>query len=476
MLRVKNYLNADWNKFRHVIEKNLRACLPDNLQTISDIENTVKLINQNILKASNEAIPTQKPSQLRYPYSDEINKLCKQRNLMRRALKNSYNVRFKSHIQVLNRKIKKLTSDMTAQSWSDKLNSLKKEDLSFYELTKRLKRKASNSGPLQSPSGEIIYSDKEKANLIANTFHTSHDIDQSPTVHSKDVESSIRELNHLTVNFPEIERARKSEVECLIKKLKTKKACGFDDITNRLIKNIPSLMIDKIVEVFNACLRLGYFPKDWKVAKVIALDKPGKDPTIPSNKRPISLLPVIGKLFEKVILERMVDFENANNIIIKQQFGFRSQHSTTQQLMRIIEFVTLRFNDNKSTGMVMLDIEKAFDSVWHDALVHKLAQYHFPTFILKIVQSFLKDRLAFVTLNGQRSAYYEIPAGTPQGSILSPRLFLYFQNDVPIPKGCKVYVFADDTGITASAPNHDLKKITETLTSGCKQINDHLKE
>lgn len=168
----------------------------------------------------------------------------------------------------------------------------------------------------------------------------------------------------------------------------------------------------------------------------------------------------------------MNDFEDENKIIINQQFGFRQHHSTSQQLMRIIEFTSLRFNEDQS-GMVSLDIEKAFDTVWHDALLFKLAKYKFPDYLLKIVESFLNNRVAFVEINGHKSKPYEIPAGTPQGSILSPRLFTYFINDLPVPKGCKTATFADDTGIMTSAKNPDLGKIVDTLTKGCKEVTDY---
>jgi Reverse transcriptase (RNA-dependent DNA polymerase) len=116
--------------------------------------------------------------------------------------------------------------------------------------------------------------------------------------------------------------------------------------------------------------------------------------------------------------------------------------------MRVVDVISNRFNQNMSTGMVLIDIEKAFDSVWHDALLFKLARYKIPTFLIKIVQSFLSNRESFVSVGSASSARYLVRARVPQGSPLSPHLFNLFNNDIPVPKGCKIATFADDEAIS----------------------------
>lgn len=470
--KVKNFLKADWKKFRNLIEVDINSDRYKNSNSNQEIDLKIENYKKVILDAADKAIPSVKPSQFRYPFSQAIDDLRKERNNIRRAFKKQHLFYQRNQVNCLNKRIRELTDEMKSESWKKKLSSLSTEDLSFYDFAKNLKRKKITS-PLKNSDGELVYSDMEKANLIAEAFHSSHVITNATTNKSADVEANKNMILNLHVDFPDNCKITAKELQDLIKIIKIKKAAGYDEITNRLVKNLPESLIERIAFLFNDCLRLGYFPRDWKVAKVIALDKPGKDPTIPSNKRPISLLPVLGKLFEKTILTRMSDFENDNKIIINQQFGFRHQHSTTQQLMRIIEFTSLRFNENKSTGMVLLDIEKAFDSVWHDALLFKLSKYKFPAYLLKIIESFLSSRIAFVEINGNKSKPYELPAGTPQGSILSPRLFTYFINDLPVPRGCKTATFADDTGITASGKNYELEKIVDTLTEGCKEVTDY---
>jgi Reverse transcriptase (RNA-dependent DNA polymerase) len=189
--------------------------------------------------------------------------------------------------------------------------------------------------------------------------------------------------------FPDTDKTTPEEVKTLISRLKIKTASGYDDISNRLLKNIPDSAVTFLSNIFNACLQLGYFPLEWKIGKIIPIAKPGKDHSLPSSYRPITLLPGTGKVFEKIVLTRLLDHENEQPILKNQQFGFRARHSTTLQVLRITETISLRFNENKSTAMTLLDIEKAFDSVWHDALLHKIKNYGLPIHLIKIIASFL---------------------------------------------------------------------------------------
>lgn len=163
--------------------------------------------------------------------------------------------------------------------------------------------------------------------------------------------------------------------------------------------------------IFNWCLCNGHFPRQFKNAKVIPILKPGKDFKLPSSYRPISMLSILDKIFEKIILARVSEFVEANNIINREQFGFRKGHSTVHQIKRVVNIVTENKKKRKSTGVVLLDIEKAFDSVWHDGVVFKLNKFNFPIYLQKIIKSFLKDRCFSVHVDGTRSTTRGIPAG-----------------------------------------------------------------
>ncbi|GFX55587.1 RNA-directed DNA polymerase from mobile element jockey [Trichonephila clavipes] len=128
-------------------------------------------------------------------------------------------------------------------------------------------------------------------------------------------------------------------------------------------------VIIQIINIINNILKVGYFPQLWKTASVIPILKPGKDPTLPDSFRPISLLPVLRKITEKIIQKRLGQHLNDNDILIPQQHGFRAGLSTSHQLLRVVEYIKSGFQNRKSTGAVFLDIQKAFDRVWHVGLL-----------------------------------------------------------------------------------------------------------
>jgi hypothetical protein len=156
---------------------------------------------------------------------------------------------------------------------------------------------------------------------------------------------------------------------------------------------------------------------------VVVLQKSGKDPKFPQNLCPISLLSSTGEVFEKVILEIVQRHIEERNLLNASQFGFRACHSTTLQCMRLVDHVTLHFNNNMSTVVVFLDIKKAFDTTWQPGLLYKLSNLQFLTSLIKLIGSFLSQRKFRVSVEGEMSTPGYMQAGLPQGSVLSPTLY-----------------------------------------------------
>ena len=186
------------------------------------------------------------------------------------------------------------------------------------------------------------------------------------------------------------------------------------------------------------------------------------------------MLSSISKILEKIIKEKINDFIDANNTLPSQQFGFRKEHNTTQPLLKIRKLVKNNFQTGKSTGMVLLDIKAAFDSVLHNGLVFKLKKFNFPTEIIKIVQSFLNNRTFNVYLGTTRSQKTDIIAGCPQGSCLSPVLYNIFTSDIPVFSNCITSIFADDTSILCSDVLSS--NIVVNLQSALIVLNNYLKK
>lgn len=255
-----------------------------------------------------------------------------------------------------------------------------------------------------------------------------------------------------------------SEVNKTIRKLKNNKAPGEDGIQNITLKMLPRKAVVYITYIYNACIKNRYYPDSWKTATVLAFPKSGKDVSKPENYRPISLLCTLSKIFERIIHKKLKT-EMLEDLSQKEQFGFKSQHSTTQQLTRITEKITKAFNTKKSVGMILLDIQKAFDTVWHNGLVYKLITMGVPDYLVALIKSYLTNRKFKVKINEDYSDEKKCSAGVPQGSIIGPTLFNAYIKDLPLTENTEIALYADDTAIcaTSTLPSAIVRKLQTAI-------------
>ncbi|KAG5888455.1 hypothetical protein JTB14_017184 [Gonioctena quinquepunctata] len=160
-------------------------------------------------------------------------------------------------------------------------------------------------------------------------------------------------------------------------------APGPDSINRKTMKQLPNTIYPILALLMNACLKFAYFPRAWKCANTVMIPKPGKDPTKLDSYRPISLINVPGKLFELILKLRIIEHFEIENIILPYQHGFRAEHSTQNALVGLTTDITKHINSGQCTVAIFLDIQKAFDKVWHAGLIKKLINSNLPEHFIR---------------------------------------------------------------------------------------------
>jgi hypothetical protein len=224
--------------------------------------------------------------------------------------------------------------------------------------------------------------------------------------------------------------------------------------------------------IFNMSMESGVFPHLLKKTKVIPIYK-AESKMLASNYRPISLLPILGKLFEKIIYSRLISFIKKYNVLYRRQYGFQKGMSTEYALIDIQENILKSLENKEIPCCLFLDFAKAFDTVNHSILLQKLNHYGIRGTALSLIESYLTDREQCVQLNNTTSDFDYIRHGVPQGSILGPLLFLLYINDIAESSSLlSFYLFADDTTIFLS--HKDQKTLEETLNAELTHVSNWL--
>ena len=262
------------------------------------------------------------------------------------------------------------------------------------------------------------------------------------------------------------------EISKLIRNLQHSKSPGYDNITASLIKEVSEGIIQPLVYIYNLSMETGIFPDNLKIAKVIPAYKKG-DACMASNYRPISLLSIFDKLFEKVMYKRLYSHLECHKVLYNYQSGFRKNHGTNLALIEVIDSIYKSLDSGKIVCGVFLDLQKAFDTVQHDILLNKLFNYGIRGVVQKWFYSYLYQRRQYTVIGKVNSSMAFVSCGIPQGSVLGPLLFLIYINDIK--NACcdtSIKLFADDANFFAEGDNESelaikVNRILDNISLWC---------
>lgn len=456
-----------WPLYRKILEQSSEMKFA--LKSAEDIDRTAELINKVMKEAAVKSTPNHISSDRKSNISPSIQQLLQEKRNLRRQWQHfrSPTTKYK-----LNRAIKNLKDaliserDNGIQKYLEELSPTVNTDYSLWKATKKIKRPQVQYPPIRLNNGDWARSDSEKAETFAKHLEE---------VFTPSIQSNSHELPELLVNnkTQRIKFTFKSVKQIISDKINPKKAAGVDLITGKMLRELPDKFIKVLTYLFNAIMRLEYYPQNWKISQIIMIPKPGKDSTQAASYRPISLLPILSKLFEKLLAEKLKP--HLDDILPKFQFGFREEHGTVEQVHRIVSEIKQALDTRKYCSAAFLDIAQAFDKVWHEGLIHKI-KATLPYCFHNILTNYLSDRKFFVKYESAATSLYNIRSGVPQGSVLGPILYLIFTADIPTPTSESVVLstFADDTAILST--NKNPQTASRELQDYLQQFEEYLKK
>ena len=437
-------VNEAWDKFNRLFIDILDSIAP--IKEIRIKNRTEPWIDDNILQIIKERDKLLYASNRNKKDKELRKKFNVIRNKLQREVKKAKENYFKNKMEENKDNPKKLWGQLNTIGYSNKTKDrskivLESEGVKCHDSKKVCK--SFNDYFLNVAS--ILVS---KLPSAPNIFTTNTHIFRSFYV-NKNITPNNFALQSVTENFVYHELMR----------LNPNKSTGLDGINARFLRDGANELKYVLTFIINLSISTNNVPIEMKKAKVRPLFKKN-DRLQVSNYRPVSILNVVSKLLERAVYTQLEKYLKDNNILFNHQSGFRKAYSTETCLINLTDTIRKELSKGNYVGMVMLDLQKAFDTVDHQILCNKL--YFMGVRNIEWFQSYLKHREQMVTVNGIDSDPGIVNCGVPQGSILGPLLFLCYINDMPISIKCKLMLYADDSALMVSG--NDPKSISQILS------------
>lgn len=461
---------TDWDSFRDVIERRLQLQIA--LKTPEDIEDAATSFTNLIQVAcwsTTPEMPAKTSNQNCLPL--EIRAKIKEKRRLRRVWHCSRHPKDKEVLNKAIAELKELINDAknaTLTHHLDSLTATKSTNYSLWKATSNLNQPKRTRPPLRTSSTTWARTAQARVDAFASHLADVFKPNDGTNNDDSDIEAILNQ--DLQLDTP-LKPTNPREVLRYLFKLDNKKAPGFDQITKEILVQLPKKGIVFLTTLFNGILRVGHYPSIWKTSQIIMVHKDGKPANEVGSYRPISLLPVLSKLFEKILLSRMLKVLAEDSIIPDHQFGFRQEHGTVEQVHRVVDHIRKALELKEYCSAAFLDIQQAFDKVWHKGLLSKIKTSLSHSFF-GMLNSYLSNRIFQVKDGEYTSTFHDLQAGVPQGSVLGPVLYNIFTSDLPETPGVTTATFADDTAILSS--NKDPTEASRSLQTGLDRIEQWL--
>ena len=293
--------------------------------------------------------------------------------------------------------------------------------------------------------GKPSFDDKINAEIFKDFFsNLASDLVKklNPSPHRLD--SMRKYYQHLLTEPFSLLPASTDNVLKLLKEINPSKATSLDNIAGKFLKDGASALAEPVTELCNLSILQSKFPDGCKQAKLKPLFKKGSKDD-PKNYRPISLLPQLSKIIEKTIHNQVQKYLDEKKILYRYQSGFRAHHSTDTCLSYLNDKILKGFEAKMFTSMILIDLQKAFDTIDHEIFLDKMACLGFSNSTILWFKSYLQDRSFTVNIGKEYSNHGNLSCGVPQGSILGPLIFLLYVNDMARAVDCDPLLYADDS-------------------------------
>ena len=489
-----NFKNANWDKFQEEIDNKCNSLIINEHMGKNDLERSLNNWINYITEAISNNIPKTKHKLEQKEISNPQIKYLQW--ISTRIIDSSkttgwtYNkyIAFKT----VKHKIVEASRKQSFENWENKMNYLHtiyKDPKKFWQNIKRLRGTTASNTPYLIFQNNKIYEDKVKepifrdiwsnifkispeenqlfdqnTDTLVNNFITDNHEHLTPYTHASP--NNLDNSNNLTAKITI------QEVTNVIKQLKNNTP-GHTNINKTVLQHLPHLALMKFTSLLNLSLSMGLFPNCFKHAKIKLIPKANKPSTDPINYRPISLLEVPGKIYEKIINQRLRNYLEQRNCLPTTQHGFRKGRSTDTAIAITTEAISNAARNKIQCCLIMRDVSKAFDKVWHNGLKYKISNLQLPSIITKLLCNFIDNRTASISLNTYDGPSFSIHSGVPQGSCISPTLYIIYTADIPQQQSQGLNItYADDITQIILQPGKSRPMLARRIEREAKIIND----